>query len=81
MTLKTDIKIAIANAWPKPSMINPVPVILFTKSNMSAFTTNEKSPSVKIVTGNVKMYKNGLTNMLTSANTKLATSAAPKSST
>ena len=81
MTLNTDINIAIANAWPKPSITKPVPVILFTNNNISAFTTNEKSPNVKIVTGKVKIYKNGRTKILTSANTKLATSAAPKSST
>ncbi|PIB34524.1 hypothetical protein BFP72_03410 [Reichenbachiella sp. 5M10] len=64
----------------KPSTVNPGTSAL-TSMIMSVLMTSRKSPSVRIVTGMVKITKIGLKRMLTTASTPATTSAVQKPST
>lgn len=69
------------NAVPKPSIWKESPIKKVVISSIIAFTTKVKSPSVKILIGNVKRSKIGLISIFRIANIKLASSAVVNPST
>ena len=69
----TDTRIAVPNpAISKESPINPSVII-----SVTALMTNRNNPSVKTVTGRVKIIMIGFTRMFRIESMKLAPTAAP----
>lgn len=76
--LMMDIMMAINKAIPNPDISNELPISSSVSNNVIALITNKNIPSVKTVTGKVKIIKIGLTNIFKTESKKLAPKAAPK---
>lgn len=77
MILASDIITTTKSAIQKPSISKELPIKESANNNVIAFMTKRNNPSDKIVTGKVKIIKNGRTNIFKIDSKKLAPIAAP----
>lgn len=71
---------AASNAVPNPSMTNESPITACVIINVTALMTNKNRPKVKIVSGNVKIIRIGLTIIFSTDKMRAANKAVPKPS-
>lgn len=74
--LTIDMMKARINASPNPDILKESPIMADVIMSVKALMTNKNKPNVRIVAGNVKIIKMGLTSILRIERTKLATIAA-----
>ena len=70
-----EMMIDAMNAIRKPSISNADPITFAPNNNVIVLITKMKKPNVKIVSGNVKIINNGLTNAFSIDKTILANNA------